>query len=368
MTICPRSHVGLTLIAVLTAGLALSAQTGPAKVTGRVTDGSGAALPGVTVTIVSPNLKSPATAITDGSGQYMSMALPPDTYSITFELSGFEGRVNSQVVLRPGETFILDRELGLASLNETVEVVGTAPTPPSPPRPRPETPKRPVAKPVPAELLASVCGPGQPGNTNLALGTIIAHRDEANRTLYGNTDTLVIDVGANVGVTKGQNFVVRRRFRADDRKVALKDATFGEEAAGLIQVVETRPENSDVVVVYACGELMAGDVIEAFDAMPMWTMLDAGAPQFDDPAKIVLGDRGKVMGSARDLMVIDRGTSQGVQRGQHITVFRRTLGGGGPVSSIAEAIIISVRADSSTIRIERTTDAVMVGDMVALHR
>ncbi len=370
MTILAQSRVCLTLVAVLSAGLEAFAQTGPAKITGRVTDGSGAALPGVTVTIASPDLKSPATTITDGSGHYLSTPLPPNTYSVTFELTGFEGRANSAVTLAPGELFILDSELGLAPLRETVQVVAPAPTPPAPPRPRPETPKRPVAKPVPLELLASVCAPGQPGSASLALGSVVAHRDEANRTLYGNNDALVIDVGANVGVTKGQNFVVRRHFRVlDDRRVPLKDATFGEEAAGLIQVVETRPETSDAVVVYACGELMAGDGIEPFDAMPMWTSIEPGQPQFDDPAKVILGDHGKIMGSARDLMVIDRGTSQGAQRGQHLTIFRRTLGERGPVSTIAEAIIISVRADSATIRIERTTrDAVTVGDMAALHR
>src|SRR5215510_7447398 len=66
-----------------------------AHLTGRVTDGSGGALPGVTITIASPNLATPFTAITDNSGLYTSPALPPDTYSIAFELSSFETRTNS---------------------------------------------------------------------------------------------------------------------------------------------------------------------------------------------------------------------------------------------------------------------------------
>lgn len=357
----------LLVIVQLFAGTTLVAQTGTGHLAGRVTDGSGATLPGVTVTISSPNLKTPATAVTDGSGQYRSLPLPPDTYAISFELSGFETRSNPAVTLRPGETVNVDRELSVASVKESVEVVAPAPAR-TPPRPRPETPKRPVAKPVAPEILASVCGPGQPTESNLALGTIVAHRDEMNRTLYGNNDILVIDVGTNVGVTNGQNFVVRRRFRTDDRKGPLKTATFGEESAGLIQVVDARPENSDVVVVYSCGELMAGDYIEPFDAMPMWTSLDFGKPQFDDPAKVLLGEHGKVMGSARDLMVINRGSSKGALRGQHLTIFRRSMGESGPVTTIAEAIIIAVRETSATIRIERTRDAVIVGDFVALHR
>ncbi len=67
------------------------------------------------------------------------------------------------------------------------------------------------------------------------------------------------------------------------------------------------------------------------------------------------------------MMVIDRGIMQGVQRGQRLTIFRRSKPDR-PVVTIGDGIIVSVRADSATIRIERATDAVSIGDMVALHR
>jgi hypothetical protein len=35
---------------------------------------------------------------------------------------------------------------------------------------------------------------------------------------------------------------------------------------------------------------------------------------------------------------------------------------------IGDGLVISIRADSATVRVERSTDAVMVGDLVALHR
>lgn len=66
-------------------------------------------------------------------------------------------------------------------------------------------------------------------------------------------------------------------------------------------------------------------------------------------------------------MVIDQGIMQGVQRGQRLTIFRRPQADGVPVT-VGDGVIIAVRADSATLRIERATDAVMVGDMVALHR
>ena len=44
------------------------------------------------------------------------------------------------------------------------------------------------------------------------------------------------------------------------------------------------------------------------------------------------------------MMVIDRGIMQGVQRGQRLTIFRRSKSDR-PVVTIGDGIIVSVRAD-----------------------
>ena len=139
-------------------------------------------------------------------------------------MSGFASRTKPGVELRAGELFILDQQLGLASLAETVQVVAEAPEPPPAPAATSAT-AAPAARrcgwrrrgsrkpvPVPAEVLASVCGPGQPGDASLTIGHLVAHRDEPGRRLYGRGDVLVLDVGADLGLETGQNLVVRRRF------------------------------------------------------------------------------------------------------------------------------------------------------------
>ena len=350
--------------------LPLSAQEQPSRLTGRITDGSGGALPGVTITITAPRLRT-VTIVTDDSGRFLSPALPSDTYTVTFALSGFETHTNPAVFVKPGEVVIVDQQMGLASVAETVEVIAAAPPPPpppAPPAPKVELPTRPKPKPVAKELLASVCGPEQAAGPSLSLGHIVAHRDDPKRQLYGTGDAIVINVGTNLGVAMGQNYVVRRRFRVGDRAVPLKMATFGEQTAGLIQIVETGPENSTAVVVYLCGELYAGDLVESFDALPMVTTDDTGVAQFDEPARIVFGEHGQIMGSPGRLMVIDKGLTWGARRGRQITIFRRSLGGEGAITNIGSAVVVAVNADTSTIRIEKAIDVISVGDSVALHR
>jgi len=67
-------------------------------------------------------------------------------------------------------------------------------------------------------------------------------------------------------------------------------------------------------------------------------------------------------------MVLDRGSDHGLHVGQRLTVFRTTGGGTGPVARIAEATALVVNPENSVIRIDKTSDAVVVGDLVAIHR
>jgi len=356
----------LVLVLTLAAGT-LAAQGPQARLTGRVTDGSGGALPGVTVTIASDRLSAPVILITDDAGRYLSPLLPPGTYAVSFELPGFEPHTRERLTLREGEVVVVDRELVVGAVTESVEVVAAAPPPPAPFPPY-EPPPPIETQPVPKELLASVCGPGRPEGETLSLGTVLGHRDERNRNIFGAGDILVLDIGADFGAAVGHNYVARRRFRIGDKHLPLERASFGEQTAGLIQVVQTSPDHSIAVVVYACGELFAGDTLEAFEPLPALSARTSGTPQFDEPAHIIFGQHGQEMGAPKQLMVIDRGTADGTLRGQRLTVFRRILGERGPVSRIADGVVVAVRENSATIRIERASDAVTVGDLVALYR
>jgi hypothetical protein len=344
-----------------------------ARLMGAVTDASGGALPGVTV-VVSGGNERPAPVVTDGAGRYLTAWLAPGAYNITFSLPGFETRIVNKVQLAAGQTVVLDQRLGLAPLTETVEVTAVAPVPlppPAPPAflpPRTAPVPRPEAKPVDKELLASLCGPRQSVDFTVAIGKVVSRSDDPERRLIGPGDLLRIDAGETKGVVSGQNLVVRRRFQTGDLYAPKKQQTFGEQTAGLVQVVETTPESSVALVVHSCGEIVAGDSVEPYAAQPAFFAVSAGTPYFDDPARITTGEHGAQVAAAGQMMVIDRGILRGVQRGQRLTIFRASPGNPGLKLTIGDGVIVAIRADSATIKIEKTTAAVMVGDLVALHR
>ena len=94
---------------------------------GRVTDAQGAVLPGVTVTATSPSARGAQTAVTSETGNYRFPALPPGTWTVTYELAGFNTVRREGIQLSLGFTANLNVELALATLQETVTVTGESP-------------------------------------------------------------------------------------------------------------------------------------------------------------------------------------------------------------------------------------------------
>jgi outer membrane receptor protein involved in Fe transport len=99
------------------------AQSTTGTIRGHVKDSQGLALPGVTVSVTSPNLQGVRTAVTAENGDYVLTLLPSGTYTVTFELSGFQ-RASHTVNLAPTQDLPLEVELGPAAISEEVNVIG----------------------------------------------------------------------------------------------------------------------------------------------------------------------------------------------------------------------------------------------------
>ncbi|MFA5910427.1 MAG: TonB-dependent receptor [Vicinamibacterales bacterium] len=115
-------------LAVALAGAA-EAQQQTGAITGRATDTSGGALPGVTVSVTSPNLIGGArTAVTDELGVYRFTLLPGGQYTISFVLPGFATLNVQQVNLNAGATATINGKMEVAALQESVTVTSQSPT------------------------------------------------------------------------------------------------------------------------------------------------------------------------------------------------------------------------------------------------
>jgi len=127
MRVSAKSLVTLAFLLLLTPALAF-AQAGGASLAGTVKDASGAVLPGVTVEASSPALtEKTRTAVSDGSGQYRIIDLPPGTYTLTATLPGFNTVQRAGLELSGNVTMTIPIDLKVGALQETITVTGEAP-------------------------------------------------------------------------------------------------------------------------------------------------------------------------------------------------------------------------------------------------
>ncbi|MBP7777182.1 MAG: TonB-dependent receptor [Acidobacteria bacterium] len=106
---------------------AASAQQGLGGLRGIITDAQGAVLPGVTVTVTSPTMLGPQVGVTNAQGEYRVLNLPPGTFTLTAELTGFATFERPGILLRAGATFQVDVQMQLSTLQETITVTADSP-------------------------------------------------------------------------------------------------------------------------------------------------------------------------------------------------------------------------------------------------
>ena len=115
-------------IALLALSAAASGQVILGSIAGTVTDETGAALPGVTITLTSPALQVPQLVrISEAEGAYQFSELPIGLFRVTYELPGFGTLVREQIRLTGGFAARVDVVLNVATVAETVTVTGESP-------------------------------------------------------------------------------------------------------------------------------------------------------------------------------------------------------------------------------------------------
>src|SRR5216683_381799 len=112
------------LVALCAAGAA--AQEFRGAVTGRVTDRTGAVIPGATVTATNVATGVVATTTTNETGSYTVPYLAPGNYSVVFELMGFR-KVSRTVEVHVGDRLGVDAALEPGAVSETVQVTAETP-------------------------------------------------------------------------------------------------------------------------------------------------------------------------------------------------------------------------------------------------
>ncbi len=233
--------LGIALGASSLAAPSALAQATGAALEGRVIDESGAAMPGVSVTVAAPQTGFTRTVLTDPEGRYRFPALPAGTYDVSVRLTGFKTVEQSNVILNVASIRPLDVTLAVAGVAEEITVSVEAPVVQSEPAIGAVVSQRELENlPLNGRQFANL-GVLAPG-TSLAYNTDPTKPGQLTIALNGGIGrnvNYVIDGGDNTDDTIGgalQNFSIEgvQEFKIQTQQYK---AEFGRSTGGVLTVV-----------------------------------------------------------------------------------------------------------------------------------
>src|SRR5215468_5594867 len=95
------------------------------EVTGRVTDPSGAVIPGASITLTNTNTNAVRNVVSTEAGAYTFPSVPPGFYRLRTELPGFKAAVSEPFEVQVQQVVRLDVVLELGQVSEIIEVATT---------------------------------------------------------------------------------------------------------------------------------------------------------------------------------------------------------------------------------------------------
>ena len=123
-----KFFVSLFTLLLVLFPLAFSQSKDSGAIVGVITDEEATPLPGITVTLSSPNIMGVRTAITDGEGEYRFPSLPPGVYNLKAKLQGFTTVIQENIRLHTTIRLTVDITMKMTTLEEEIIVVAQSPT------------------------------------------------------------------------------------------------------------------------------------------------------------------------------------------------------------------------------------------------
>jgi hypothetical protein len=120
-------HSLFVMLMLLVSMSAFADGTQLGTISGRVTDQSGAPVPGATVEITNQEKGISRSKTTDAEGKYIFPLLHPGPYRVTITLSGFDNFVANNTIVEVGKTTNVNSKLRLSVTSETITVLGDVP-------------------------------------------------------------------------------------------------------------------------------------------------------------------------------------------------------------------------------------------------
>ncbi len=221
---------------------------------------------------------------------------------------------------------------------------------------------------LPSDVLALACAPVATFVEPPMPLRVTGGQDSSIRETYSPGDLVTINAGIENGIEVGQEYFVRRIQPPRFGKVS-RNTPGNIHTAGWIRVWAVDDTMSLATITHACDAIQVGDFLEPlalpFVPEPAAERLRA---ERDNYGRVMPGvDQRQSFGKG-DFFVVDRGSAHGVTPGARFAVFRDKRQAENFLYDLGEAVAVAVQAETSTLQITVSRDAIAAGDYVALRR
>lgn len=130
MKVIRLSHILALIVCSLLPAVSLSylsAQVATGRITGRVTDATGAVITGASVTITNDSTGVPQTVRSGATGDYIFEAVNPGSYTLTAEAPGFKQFISKDIQAHIQDNLTIDVKLAVGAVGQQVTVSEGAP-------------------------------------------------------------------------------------------------------------------------------------------------------------------------------------------------------------------------------------------------
>ncbi len=124
---CFKASLLFFALSLICSSSSLLGQLTTGRIAGVVTDSSGSTVPDVTVSVTQVDTATSDTVTTDAAGNYIFTNLKIGQYSVSFQKTGFQRGVQSNVDVGIGQVVRVDFVLKVGMVSQTVQVTGAPP-------------------------------------------------------------------------------------------------------------------------------------------------------------------------------------------------------------------------------------------------
>ena len=221
---------------------------------------------------------------------------------------------------------------------------------------------------LPAEVLALACAPKaalEVPNTPLR---VTGGQDSFVRQSHAPGDIVTINAGSQNGIEVGQEYYTRRVLVSRREKITPETpATI--VTTGWIRIWAVDDAMSLATITHACETINIDDHLEPF-VLPEPPLVSSNKPkpQRDNYGKVLTGEGRRTTFGKGDFFLLDRGSDHGITKGAQFVLYRNKEQAENFLYDLGEAIAVEVSAQSSTLQVTVSRDAIQSGDLVALRK